>query len=519
MGLFNLFKPAWQSKNVSKATKEVERITDEEKLKMIAKNTNSGAVLYAVVKKITDEVFLKEIALNNPSNDRVMNWADWEIGVREEAIRKINDEVLMKKIVLEDSNLTVRKVAAKKLTDQDVFINIAKNVNEHRWLRTDCVEKIESQTVLTDIVKNEMNVDVRLAALKKIENKELLKKHVYFDYEYSPRIRFFVLKEIPFDASLLKSIAAIDPAYEVRKRAIKLLNITVPSKMNSYYVSNELASRSVFNSMMDSAKSGIVKPYSPMYASSALTALTNPEPTREMRIYAAKTIAEDAIKYISYNVNLGMEPDLELLSHENAIEAEVKLEYDFAGIQPLIASYLKNIGIGLMGGTKFPTKAYRLVYLLSTNGFLLNELFTLNSRIYEYQQIRDAAAIMLADNNILPYDAHIDLESKFLARKDNNKLASTSSNFENNEIKQTTRFPLFTKSGVCDVCNASLSERIAYTVPNSVFYNSQKYREQLRNSPMAALMGAPMDDAYFSRMQTQDHSQGSAVCESCIHLF
>jgi len=81
------------------------------------------------------------------------------------------------------------------------------------------------------------------------------------------------------------------------------------------------------------------------------------------------------------------------------------------------------------------------------------------------------------------------------------------------------RFPLFTGSGVCDVCNASLSGRTAYLVPNKVFYNSKKYREQQKNSPMAILMGVPMDDAYFSLMQAQDQSQGSAVCENCIHLF
>ena len=427
MGLFDLFKPAWQSKDVLKATKAVERITDEEKLKMIAKNTKNGAALFSAVEKITDEAFLKEIALNDSLNS-------WSLGSRMKAIEKINDEVFLQKIILEDSNSNLRIAAVRKLTGQDILINIAKDRNEKDWyLRKIAVEKIECQTLLTDIVKSEMNVDVRLAALRKLEDKELVKKHVYFDYEYSPKIRFDALNK-SFDASLLKSIAAIDPAYGVRKRAIGLLNITVPSKGNSYYAARDLASSSAFRSMMDSAKSGIVKPYSPMNASSALTALTNPESTNEMRIYAARTIAEEAIKYISYSVNLSLDPDLELLAHENAINNEIAFENDFAGIEPLIASYLKNIGIGLMSGTNFPTKAYRLVYLLS-NERLLQELFTFNSHIYEYQQIKDAAAIMLADRNILPHDSHIELESKFHARKDNNKLASTSVNFENNEIK------------------------------------------------------------------------------------
>jgi len=81
------------------------------------------------------------------------------------------------------------------------------------------------------------------------------------------------------------------------------------------------------------------------------------------------------------------------------------------------------------------------------------------------------------------------------------------------------RFSLYTGSGVCDVCNNSLSGCKAYLVPNNVFYQSQKYRTYIKNSPMAALMGLPINDAYFARMQAQDNSQGSAVCESCIHMF
>ena len=84
---------------------------------------------------------------------------------------------------------------------------------------------------------------------------------------------------------------------------------------------------------------------------------------------------------------------------------------------------------------------------------------------------------------------------------------------------QSRNFPLYTGSGVCDVCNNSLSGRKAYIVPNHVFYNSRKYRDYMRNSAMAKMMGIPINDAYFAQMQARDHSQGSAVCEDCIHMF
>jgi uncharacterized membrane protein YhaH (DUF805 family) len=83
---------------------------------------------------------------------------------------------------------------------------------------------------------------------------------------------------------------------------------------------------------------------------------------------------------------------------------------------------------------------------------------------------------------------------------------------------QARNFPLYTGSGVCDVCNNSLFGVTAYIVPNSVFYNSPKYRDYMKNSVMARL-GLPVNDAYFAQMQAKDTSLGSAVCKNCIHMF
>ena len=82
-----------------------------------------------------------------------------------------------------------------------------------------------------------------------------------------------------------------------------------------------------------------------------------------------------------------------------------------------------------------------------------------------------------------------------------------------------SKYSLYTGTGVCDVCNNSLSGITAYIVPNNVFYNSSKYRTYIKNGPMAVLMGIPIGDAYFAQMQAQDKSAGSAVCENCIHMF
>ena len=81
------------------------------------------------------------------------------------------------------------------------------------------------------------------------------------------------------------------------------------------------------------------------------------------------------------------------------------------------------------------------------------------------------------------------------------------------------RFRPFTGTGVCDVCNQPLNGRSAWIVPNHTFYHSQAYRNYMNTHGPAALFGMRMTDADFARMEAQDHSQGSAVCEECIHLF
>ena len=83
------------------------------------------------------------------------------------------------------------------------------------------------------------------------------------------------------------------------------------------------------------------------------------------------------------------------------------------------------------------------------------------------------------------------------------------------------KFPLFTGSGVCDVCNKPLSGITAYIVPNQVFYSSPKYRDYWCNSPFVAMLGGTRQqkEAALNQQAAMDKSPGSAVCEDCIHMF
>lgn len=84
--------------------------------------------------------------------------------------------------------------------------------------------------------------------------------------------------------------------------------------------------------------------------------------------------------------------------------------------------------------------------------------------------------------------------------------------------KPKERFERYPGSGVCDVCNASISAFEAFKVPVATFYGSRAYKNFLRNHPMLSMMGGNVD-AYIANMRAMDHTTHSAVCPSCIHMF
>ena len=81
------------------------------------------------------------------------------------------------------------------------------------------------------------------------------------------------------------------------------------------------------------------------------------------------------------------------------------------------------------------------------------------------------------------------------------------------------RFPRYTGSGVCDVCNAPLGSITAYRVPNDVFYASSAYKNHFCST--MTMFGIPRADALaqLAMQAAKDKSPGSAVCENCIHMF
>lgn len=71
---------------------------------------------------------------------------------------------------------------------------------------------------------------------------------------------------------------------------------------------------------------------------------------------------------------------------------------------------------------------------------------------------------------------------------------------------------------VCDVCNKQINIKESWFVPNDIFYSSEEYRKWNKDH-------FPLNetDSQFNKrindMQKNDPTEGSAVCDNCIHMF
>lgn len=216
------------------------------------------------------------------------------------------------------------------------------------------------------------------------------------------------------------------------------------------------------------------------------------------------------------------------------IESLISNMYPFGFFNSLIC-FLYTLSLVLFAASVLFSNSNELIRKTATAAIIFSGIYLL-SDVYFYMTLYSSESSKLVDQlqdllamfNILTPVAFIVLTGTFLSKEqkqaDTVKAPSPSPEppakpERRVETQTATSFPRYTGSGVCDVCNCSLSDKTAYIVPNAVFYNSKKYRDYVSNSVMARITGMPVNDAYFAQMQAQDKSAGSAVCESCINMF
>lgn len=192
-------KPKYKHSDWEVRAEAVEKLDDEKKLMEIAINDERKYVRITATKKVNEEVLLANIAknitrtedkeigsiaLNSVNNSSLLvevalNARDEEI--RKIAFEKINDEKVLIEFLRKSTSdckwnwyFTESEEFIKKVTDRDLLIDIAQMDSIYYNLRRLAMKKINDETILVDIIKNNHNNEIREDAISIINNESIL---------------------------------------------------------------------------------------------------------------------------------------------------------------------------------------------------------------------------------------------------------------------------------------------------------------------------------------------------------
>lgn len=171
--------------------KAIEKLTDQNLLVDMIRSSHDLTIQLKGIKMLKDPDILASIALNNTNLDysktalekitdqkslaEIAKYAK-NIDIRMIATKRLSDQNTLIEIAKNSKEDNIRKVALQKITDQNVMANIAKNDKSYsiRKLVYQNSEFKETQKALADIAKNDPKRDVRLSALGKISDQDVL---------------------------------------------------------------------------------------------------------------------------------------------------------------------------------------------------------------------------------------------------------------------------------------------------------------------------------------------------------
>jgi len=170
------FKPAWQSKNFTKALESVKKLTDQTEIARAAQESKYSNVRSDATAMLTDQAILSKIATSDP-----------EGFVRATAVRRLTNQATLSFIAANETEINTRLIAAEKITDSSLVLKICRNIadlavkkyDHHSAQRAEGIivsqiENINDQSKLTELVKNNTNVNIRNAAIAKLTDQNLL---------------------------------------------------------------------------------------------------------------------------------------------------------------------------------------------------------------------------------------------------------------------------------------------------------------------------------------------------------
>ena len=154
----------WKNSDPDVHRDAVKKLDDQKILAEIAKNDEDIEVRRAAVEKLDPEKwqdFLTDIAKSK------------YLKICKAAMKKLVDQNLIADVAKNAENWEIRSEAVEKLEDQEALAWVAKN-DEIGWVRKAAVEKLDPdrwQDLIVDIAKNDKRKDVRIEAEYKLKDK------------------------------------------------------------------------------------------------------------------------------------------------------------------------------------------------------------------------------------------------------------------------------------------------------------------------------------------------------------
>lgn len=204
MGLFNS-KPVWMSENQKKALKAVERETDQTKLVYIIENASDITVCEAAVKKLTNEEVLVDIAKYFGIEGNI-------------ATQQRNH----------NKRVRIREAALDTLTNQEMIADVAKLHNDNRLVIFKVFGKLTDEKILADVVKKIINNGIISALPQELTNQEILLDIA--NCANNENIRFLAYKQLkdshPSVVEAYKMLKQIIPWEERKKIAEAMIALS-----------------------------------------------------------------------------------------------------------------------------------------------------------------------------------------------------------------------------------------------------------------------------------------------------
>lgn len=149
-------------------------------------------------------------------------WESKNIETAKNAVNKLNDQTILADLIKNDKRINIRKTALARLNDQQLLADVVESAANNHTLnfRKEAVKKLTDQNILADIAKKNEAPDVRGAAVEKLTDQSALIDIVKTDS--SKKVRLAVVEKL-IDQGVLAHVAENDEDKDVRQAAAKKL--------------------------------------------------------------------------------------------------------------------------------------------------------------------------------------------------------------------------------------------------------------------------------------------------------